>query len=109
MALQWGIVDVRSWLASMPIGTLDFWEAFDAVEPIGGQWEQSAMIAHQIAIKTFCDAGQKPPEWEQFMPPRYQPPKETKIDIPTETDAVNQFRSLAAAFGLSEVIDGNND
>ena len=93
----------------MPIGTLDFWEAFDAVEPIGGQWEQSAMIAHQIAIKTFCDAGQKPPEWEQFMPPRYQPPKETKIDIPTQTDAVNQFRSLAAAFGLSEVIDGNND
>lgn len=72
LALKWGIVDVRGWLKKLPAGTLDFWEAFDAVEPIGEEWRQSAMIAQQSALYAYCKTGNAPPELDDFMPSRFK-------------------------------------
>jgi hypothetical protein len=62
---------------------LDFWEAFDRIEPIGGRWKQAAMIAHEVSINhavTMATVGGKldPKPIEDFMPPQYRPPKKAK-------------------------------
>lgn len=94
LALQWGIVDVQAWLRSLPRGALNFWEAFDSVEPIGEQWRQAATIAWSASLDKFKEA----PDQESFMPPRYQ--AAPKTILPSSSEMENQFRSLASAFGL---------
>ena len=102
LALEWGIVDVRGWLSSLPRGALDFWEAFDMVEPIGERWRQAAMVAHQSSLGTYCNAGQKPPDLDDFMPARY---KRRKPTVEPVKPATEQFKDMLKIVGLN----GNND
>jgi hypothetical protein len=105
LALKWGIVDVMGWLATMPRGALNFWEAFDMVEPIGEEWAQTALIAHQASMDLYCKAGKTPPDIEAFMPARYKRPK--RLDLPKP--AKEQFQSLLAMTGFKETVHGDND
>lgn len=102
LALAWGIVDVRAWLASLPRGALNFWEAFDAVEPIGEQWGQTAMLAWASTIENF----REPKEPEDFMPVRFRR-KKRRLEIPTKEDSKLQFESFIGLFGFNP--DGNNN
>jgi len=102
LALEWGIVDVRGWLSSLPRGALDFWEAFDMVEPIGERWRQSAMVSHQSSMGVYLQAGKEPPDVDDFMPPRYKrrkPPKEVAKPVD------EQFKDMLKIVGLN----GNHD
>lgn len=112
LALEWGIVDVKGWLQSLPRGALDFWAAFDQVEPIGERWAQSAMIAHQSAFGVYCQAGKDPPPFEDYMPPRWKrPKKKVEITLPTSAeDNAAAFKSMLGMVGLSKVKkNGGND
>jgi hypothetical protein len=72
LALHWGILDVEAWLSSLPAGALDFWMAFDQLQPIGDDWFQTALIAQQASFGTFAQAGVDIPEIDSFMPARYK-------------------------------------
>jgi hypothetical protein len=113
LALEWGIVDVQAWLASLPRGALDFWAAFDQVEPIGERWAQSAMIAHQAAFGVYCQAGKEPPDFEDYMPPRWKRPKKrVEITLPKSADDnASAFKSMLGTFGLDKARTqhGRND
>jgi len=67
----------------MPHGTLDRWEAFDRVEPIGEHWKQTAsimsMITHVISyMAAYMGTKATPSEPEDLMPDRYKRPKKLK-------------------------------
>lgn len=102
LALQWGIVDVQAWLRSLPRGALNFWEAFDAVEPIGEQWAQTAMLTWATTLENY----REPREPDDFMPSRYRR-KKRRIEIPTAEESKLQFQNLVGLFGFS--IDGNDN
>jgi hypothetical protein len=111
LALEWGIVDVQAWLASLPRGALDFWAAFDQVEPIGERWAQSAMIAHQSAFGTYCQAGKEPPDFEDYMPPRWKRPKKrVEITLPSSSNENQKaFGGILKSLGLEKAKNGRND
>lgn len=95
---------------------LDFWEAFDAVEPIGEAWMQTAqtqcLLERQIELEAMkIGVPFEPSTFERHMPARYisEPlppkPKRTKQTVKTE------FESLGASLGLGMVLrnNGNNN
>ena len=95
----------------MPQGALNFWEAFDAVEPIGEEWRQSAMIAHENARLQFAKAGRKPPEFDCFMPERYRPAPKDKL-LPKPGEAKSAFQTMMSLFGFDKmkgISNGDND
>jgi hypothetical protein len=71
LAFQWGILDVKKWIKSLPKGALDQWLAFDLVEPMGERWMQTATLAQSIELPLFAQAGKDAPEVESYMPRRY--------------------------------------
>jgi hypothetical protein len=88
------------------------WEAFDAVEPIGERWLQTAQITtmvervlEQNALHRGFDKF-KPATIESNMPSRYMreqvTPSNEKQKKPMQPNI--QFHQVAAAFGLSEVV-----
>ena len=81
LALRWGILDVQAWLHSLPGGALDFWMAFDQLQPIGDEWFQTALIAQQSSFGAFAQAGVDVPEIESFMPTRYRPSKRKPASV----------------------------
>jgi hypothetical protein len=93
------------WLRTLPAGTLNQWEAFDAVEPIGEQWEQTAQLSlliRRMYELQLATAGGKPEsmDFEDFFPARYRkkPVKKKKKDPKA------MFTSLASLFGLKGVV-----
>jgi hypothetical protein len=102
-----------SWVKTLPRGTLDQWAAFDAVEPIGEQWLQTAKIVTAIEklvhIK-YMQAGvdAKAPSQNDAMPSRYQRPKVKKPKA-KPADSANAFGRIAAAFGFKKVADNGNN
>lgn len=101
-----------AWLRSLPKGALDKWAEFDSIEPIGEQRLQTAEITallHRLTAHTLANLGadMKPIDIDGYMPPRYvtttKPKKQPKSVSP------DSFNSLAAAFGLKEIVDGRHD
>jgi hypothetical protein len=101
----------------VPAKVLDFWEAFDAVEPIGEAWRQTAetntLIERLIELK-LVQYGSKfaPATVESNMPARYRREKKQPAIVQVvESDPVSEFEKLGAALGLGEVIKkhGNNN
>lgn len=105
LALQWGIVDVRGWLRTLPRGALDFWEAFDMLEPIGEQWKQTAQITWASTLDLF----KEPRQPDDFMPPRFEQVKKEVVEFPKPEEAKQQFDAFLGIFGFSGVADGRND
>ena len=89
--------------------------AFDAVEPIGESWKQSAqtqcLLERQIELEAMkIGAKFEPSTFERHMPARFMPdpkrqPKRTKKIAKTE------FETLGASLGLGAVVkaNGNNN
>lgn len=58
-----------------PSRVIDFWEAFDSVEPLGEQWMQTAQISHLLDRIFACHSNStKIYPVEDYMPPRYTKP-----------------------------------
>lgn len=102
LALRWGILDVQAWLASLPAGALDFWMAFDQLQPIGDEWFQAALIAQQSSFGAFAQAGVDVPDVDAFMPARYRPRKKK----PEPAKADNGFETLLKVTKLDGVANG---
>jgi hypothetical protein len=91
-----------AWMKSLPSGALDQWIAFDSIEPIGEEWEQTASIVHAINLPLFARAGQAMPEVADFMPSRYKRPKRSaKSMLMQAAKASTQIAGqVKAMFGL---------
>lgn len=91
-----------AWMQSLPSGALDQWIAFDSIEPIGEEWEQTASIVHAINLPLFAKAGQAMPEVADFMPSRYKRPKRSaKTMLKQAAKASTQIAGqVKAMFGL---------
>jgi hypothetical protein len=92
------------WLRTLPAGALNQWEAFDAVEPIGDEWKQTAQLSlmlrnlFEIQLAT-SGVKTEPITLDDFMPARYRRPPVKK----KKKDPKAMFNSLASLFGLKGV------
>jgi hypothetical protein len=108
-------VDVDAWLESLPPRALDCWIAFDAVEPIGEQWMQSAQICgllSQVIGVIAATNGVKldSQTMQDFMPSRFEmPPKTKQSKTSKKNQKVVEFNAVAAKLGLGVVVNGNNN
>lgn len=103
LALRWGILDVEAWLQSLPGGALDFWMAFDQLQPIGDEWFQTALVAQQASFGAFAQAGVDIPEVESFMPARYKPRKRKPQPV---ASTQKDFDTLLRITKLDKVANG---
>ena len=108
LCFAWGIEDVNGWMDCVSPNVLDFWEAFDSIEPIGEQWRQTATVttmAARIVEYTAAVAGHKmePSVIEDAMPSRYRPIKRPAIRS-QQQDQQTDFQRVASAFGLGKVV-----
>lgn len=88
---------------------LDFWQAFDAVEPIGEQRLQSARIETALnRVVEYIAAGNgyamEPTSIEDNMPYRYKRERKQKV-ASKPTDTATDFQRMASAFGLTEIVE----
>lgn len=99
----------------MPRGTLDQWEAFDRVEPIGESWKQTASIISMLStILTYIGSylgvkDMKPSTPEELMPMRYQARKIPKQPEPIAKADEPIIMPLASIFGLGTIVKNGND
>jgi len=90
------------------------WEAFDAVEPIGEQWHQTAQLTYwikQLVDIEIMKSGGKPNNADvlDFMPPRFSKPKQPKAKLKMQSPK-DMFASVASALGFAgKVNNGRND
>lgn len=72
---------------------LDFWEAFDKVDPVGEEWMQTATMCQELSLmrsSILATHGGKlePRKYTEFLPARHidspPPPVDTK-DLPDES------------------------
>lgn len=116
LCFAWGIQDVEAWLEKVPSRVLDFWEAFDSVEPIGEQWRQTAetnTLIERLVELRLLEFGSKfePATVDSNMPARYRREKKQPATQAVKNDPVSEFEKLGAALGLGEVVrkHGNNN
>lgn len=87
---------------------LDFWVAFDSVEPIGDEWEQTACIRESLAsvfgaLIVQKDNTVEPATAMDFMPARYIRDQEPiEEDPPAVMDPVEEFKMFGRLFGFTE-------
>lgn len=85
------------WLTETPARVLDYWEAFDHVEPIGEQWLQAAQICEMLSrghVVAMATVGQtlEPKSIEDFMPARWNQPT-TKAKAPKKGMGLKAMRA----------------
>jgi hypothetical protein len=112
--LQWGIVDVKGWLKTLPRGTLKQWEAFDRVEPIGEHWRQTAdlksMLSQIIGLIYAYMSGEtlKASSSDDAMPSRYIPRQKPRAKEKPATPKA-EFASIARHLGFKGLPNGEHD
>jgi hypothetical protein len=84
-------------MKTLPRGALDFWLAFDSIEPIGDEYYRDALVARSAAMYAYCKAGKDIPDVEDFMPGRY---KRMPKQLPKFDAAMNQaqFKAIKGMF-----------
>jgi hypothetical protein len=104
LCLQMGIVDVEEFFHTVPKRIMDFWTAYDHIEPIGQSWLQTAVVAkevddmhHDLCVANGIDREPKR-TWEKFMPPRYKPVKKPIKQTRPQTFA-EQEAAMERVFG----------
>ena len=108
LCFAWGIEDVEAWLDRVPARVLDFWQAFDSLEPIGEHWKQTAETNALLAKLVDFQAAKigvelEPTTVEDCMPARFrrkQKPKQPE----TKTAEPDQFQQVADSFGLGKIV-----
>ena len=83
-------------MTEVPTRVLDFWEAFDRIEPIGEHWLQTAMLGQTLSeghVLTMASVGHEhsPKSYEDFMPGRWVPPQ--KAPPPRKGLGLNAMRA----------------
>lgn len=87
LCLAAGILDVEAWLVTDDAKRiLDWWEAFDRINPLPNAWMQTAMVCHELSrtqATVLASQGAKigsddVREWQSYMPPRWRPPPKRK-------------------------------
>jgi len=80
---------------------MDFWMAFDAVEPIGDQWRQFAELRSsvmQLLSVMYAANGvkfQAPVAWQEYMPERFMWDRpETPVTPEPEKDKESQMAEM---------------
>lgn len=110
LCFAWGIEDVEAWMDSVPARVLDFWQAFDSLEPIGEHWKQTAETNALLARLVEFQAAKLGAELEtttveDCMPERYRRKKRSqKVDDSAKNAVPNQFQQVAAALGFTEIV-----
>lgn len=85
------------------------WMAFDSIEPIGEEWRQTSLLASQVLMEPYAKAGLEPPQWEDFMPPRYIPEEKIKIESkPPEEARKDTMKSMLSSLGFKKVTNGGS-
>lgn len=109
LCFAWGIPDVIGWLSETPKHVVDFWIAFDSVEPIGEQWRQTSetnsrlsQVAGLLALTTGVKFDAEEPD--DCMPQRFQRAKKRIPQVAVKQEPKSEFEQVTACFGLSEVV-----
>ena len=108
MCLKLGIDDVLGWLDRVDRSVLDFWIAFDAIEPIGDEWQQVAELKRLLAqLSAFqsaaCGVVLAIPETDELMPDRYRPAPVKRKPAPiakTPEEQKAEAAAIARAMGF---------
>lgn len=71
-----GILDVKEFMMRVPRRVLDFWVAFDRIEPIGEEWLQNSILGHELSrlrstIYAVNGTEVVPQPFEDYMPIRW--------------------------------------
>lgn len=87
---------------------MDFWTAFDAVEPIGEAWRQTAttntLLERQIEYEAAKNGAVfEPATVDSHMPARYVPEHKPKQTIPQRINEAD-FAAFGRSAGLTEVL-----
>ena len=100
LAMTLGVVEVDSMLDSITPAQFNEWIAFNALEPIGNDWDQAATIAatlHNEMESIRCMfGGQKKPEFhniEDYVPTAK--PKRKKVQRMTVQEMVDRAKLQA--------------
>lgn len=87
LCLAAGILDVERWLVRDDAKRiLDWWEAFDRINPLPDPWVQTATSCFEmasiqrvlLAVNGVKTDDSEVPSWQDWMPPRYKPGKRPK-------------------------------
>lgn len=101
--MAWGIADVLSWYEALPQDVLDQWLAYDAVEPVGCDWERHASVMAMMEVTYAAIINPnlektdriKPRKPEEFLPSGFrQAPKR-----PRKLTLAQQLAIVAKAYG----------
>ena len=89
-----------AWLASIPAGKLNQWMAWETVEPMGEQWQQTAKILEALLLPIYARCGSDAPSADDLMPERFRRPKKTvaseiRAAIANAGAIGNQLRAVA--------------
>lgn len=101
MCKEWAIADVITWYESMPQDVLDQWLAFDAVEPIGCEWERHACVMAMLeAVQAAAinphlkrEDQMQPRRPQDFLPSSFVPQRKAKA-----SDSITAFEMLAKRY-----------
>ena len=99
-----GIVDVVEWYESLPADVWNQWVAYDAVEPIGCEWERHASVMAMLETLQAATLNphlgkedrMKPRGAEEFLPPGF-----VGKSKPKKVGLKKQLSIIAKAFGGS--------
>lgn len=109
LCFAWGIEDVEAWLDSVSPRVLDFWQAFDSIEPIGEQWRQTAETNALLSRIVEFQAAKLGMELqkttiEDCMPQRFKREPQKTITPKKKPAETNQFNQVAAALGFGKMV-----
>ena len=99
LALQLGIDDPEQWLELQPERVIAFWEAFDAIEPIGCEWERWASLMSMVESVFAAILNQNlqkqdritPRNPEQFLPREMRSKKVRKASLAQQLEAFKRW------------------
>jgi glutamate-1-semialdehyde aminotransferase len=92
---------------SVPARVLDFWQAFDSLEPIGEHWRQTAETNSLLARLIECQAAKLGVKLdtttvEDCMPLRFLRKQATKKPEAKATEK-DQFQQITNALGFGKI------
>lgn len=110
LCFAWGVPDVESFLESTPPEVLDFWMAFDRIEPIGeSAWQSARLEAMLYSIRqaVLAFGGQKTDciTPDECMPPRYLRYEQAK----PKTASIQSMQSVLQSMALGGASGGENN
>lgn len=109
VCLKLGIDDVLGWLDRVDRSVLDFWIAFDSIEPIGDEWQQIAEVKQlltQLAAFIVAKYGinLEIPVSDELMPDRYRRekrPAPSRSKKPMPQEQIAEAARITRAMGFS--------